>query len=80
MIMEQVWRTRAEDIKLACKILKKCYKPDSKSPQQNKSVMLANVEKLKSKKDILLDMRSDGEINKEEFLKKKAEFDKKLLS
>lgn len=25
-------------------------------------------------------MRSDGEINKEEFLKKKAEFDKKLLS
>lgn len=79
MIMEQVWRTRAEDIKLACEILQECYKPDSKAPQQNKSVMLANIEKLKSKKDILLDMRSDGEITKEEFLNKKEEIDKKIL-
>ena len=78
MIMEQVWRTRAEDIKLACEILQECYKPDSKAPQQNKSVMLANIEKLKSKKDILLDMRSDGEITKEEFLNKKEEIDKKI--
>lgn len=78
MIMEQVWRTRAEDIKLACEILQECYKPDSKSPRQNKSVMLANIEKLKSKKDILLDMRSDGEITKEEFLKKKEDIDKKI--
>lgn len=78
MIMEQVWRTKAEDIKLACKILQECYKPDSKSPRQNKSVMLANIEKLKSKKDILLDMRSDGEITKEEFLKKKEDIDKKI--
>lgn len=78
MIMEQVWRTRAEDIKLACEILQECYKPDSKAPQQNKSVMLANIEKLKSKKDILLDMRSDGEITKEEFLKKKEGIDKKI--
>ena len=78
MIMEQVWRTRAEDIKLACEILQECYKPDSKSPRQNKSVMLANIEKLKSKKDILLDMRSDGEITKEEFLKKKGGIDKKI--
>lgn len=78
MIMEQVWRTRAEDIKLACEILQECYKPDSKSPRQNKSVMLANIEKLKSKKDILLDMRSDGEITKEEFLKKKEGIDKKI--
>ena len=78
MIMEQVWRTRAEDIKLACEILQECYKPDSKAPQQNKSVMLANIEKLKSKKDILLDMRSDGEITKEEFLKKKEDIDKKI--
>lgn len=78
MIMEQVWRTRAEDIKLACEILQECYKLDSKSPRQNKSVMLANIEKLKSKKDILLDMRSDGEITKEEFLKKKEDIDKKI--
>ena len=78
MIMEQVWRTKAEDIKLACEILQECYKPDSKSPRQNKSVMLANIEKLKSKKDILLDMRSDGEITKEEFLKKKEDIDKKI--
>ena len=78
MIMEQVWRTRAEDIKLACEILQECYKPDSKAPQQNKSVMLANIEKLKSKKDNLLDMRSDGEITKEEFLNKKEEIDKKI--
>ena len=78
MIMEQVWRTRAEDIKLACEILQECYKPDSKAPRQNKSVMLANIEKLKSKKDILLDMRSDGEITKEEFLNKKEEIDKKI--
>ena len=40
--------------------------------------MLANIEKLKSKKDILLDMRSDGEITKEEFLKKKEDIDKKI--
>ena len=78
MIMEQVWRTRAEDIKLACKILKECYKPDIKAPRENKSVMLANIEKLKSKKDNLLDMRSDGEITKEEFLNKKEEIDKKI--
>lgn len=78
MIMEQVWRTRAEDIKLACKILNECYKPDIKAPRQNKSVMLANIEKLKSKKDNLLDMRSDGEITKEEFLNKKEEIDKKI--
>ena len=49
-----------------------------KAPQQNKSVMLANIEKLKSKKDILLDMRSDGQITKEEFLKKKEDIDKKI--
>ena len=78
MIMEQVWRTRAEEIKLACKILNECYKPDIKAPRQNKSVMLANIEKLKSKKDNLLDMRSDGEITKEEFLNKKEEIDKKI--
>lgn len=40
--------------------------------------MLANIEKLKSKKDILLDMRSDGEITKEEFLNKKEEIDIKI--
>ena len=78
MIMEQVWRTRAEDIKLACEILQECYKPDSKAPRQNKSVILANIEKLKYKKDILLDMRSDGEITKEEFLNKKEEIDIKI--
>lgn len=78
MIMEQVWRTRAKDIKLACEILQECYKPDSKAPRQNKSVILANIEKLKYKKDILLDMRSDGEITKEEFLNKKEEIDIKI--
>lgn len=46
--------------------------------KNKESVMLANIEKLKSKKDNLLDMRSDGEITKEEFLNKKEEIDKKI--
>ena len=78
MIMEQIWQTRAADVKLACELLKECYRPDNTSPKQNKSVLLGNIEKLKSKKDMLLDMRSDGEITKDEFLKKKTEIDNKI--
>lgn len=44
--------------------MKECYQPYNKSVWSNKSVPLMNIEKLKSQKDIFVDMRSDGEITK----------------
>ncbi len=78
MIMEEVWQTRTEDVRLACELLKECYRADKNPQKFNKSVLLSSIEKLKVKKDRLVDMRTDGEITKEEFSTKRAEIDKKI--
>ncbi len=78
MIMEEVWQTRTEDVRLACELLKECYRAEKNPQNFNKSVLRSSIEKLKAKKDRLVDMRTDGEITKEEFSAKRAEIDKKI--
>lgn len=76
-IMEEIWTERSSTIAKACELIKDCYRPDS--PRKfNITGIASQMERIKSKKNILLEMRTDGEIDKDEYLAQKAKLDKQL--
>lgn len=77
MVFEEVWKNRTDCISETIKIIKKCYR-ESKVENNQKNSIMFQIEKIKSKKNILLDMRTSGEITKDEFLEQKEVLNKKL--
>lgn len=77
-IMQQIWTTRADDIKLVLSLVKDCFTTTDNSGERNKTMLVSTISKLNAKKDRLVDMRTDGEISKEEFSRKKQEIDEKI--
>ncbi|MCI9450156.1 MAG: recombinase family protein [Clostridiales bacterium] len=66
MIFEEIWKERKESIDDVCKLIKECYQVE-KPQKVNINGIVAQIERYKTKKANLFDMRTDGEISKEEF-------------
>uniref|UniRef100_UPI004026FA41 recombinase family protein n=1 Tax=Eubacterium sp. TaxID=142586 RepID=UPI004026FA41 len=77
MVFEEVWKNHTDCISETIKIIKRCYRENKVENNQKNSIMF-QIEKIKSKKNILLDMRTSGEITKDEFLEQKEVLNKKL--
>ena len=76
-IMKTIWIDKKDIIIQVCEQLKECYQ---KEPQKKRN--LSNIDnsifQLKKKKDVLIEMRTDGEISKEEFSAQKSKIDERI--
>ena len=66
MIFEQIWQERKETVDTVCELIKECYQVE-KPKKVNLTGIVAQIERYKNKKNTLLEMRTDGEISKEEY-------------
>lgn len=77
MIFERIWQGKKEIIEKVCDLIEKCYQIEQ--PQKaNLTGIVSQIERYKSKKSTLFEMRTDGEITKEEFLEQKDIIEKVL--
>lgn len=76
-IMKTIWIDKKDIIIQVCDALEKCYQ---KEPQkrQNLRHIDNSICQLKKKKDVLIEMRTDGEISKEEFSAQKSKIDERI--
>lgn len=76
-ILEQVFGEQKDLIQYTCDLLRRCQ--CSAKPKDNSlHNITARIEKIKTKKEMLLDMRTEGEITKEEFLSQRQKLDAEL--
>ena len=76
-ILEQVFCEQRELIQHTIDLIRQCYR--SQKPKESNLVgITARMEQVKAKKERLLDMRTDGEITKEEFLAQRQKLDAEL--
>jgi hypothetical protein len=76
-ILEQVFCEQRELIQHTIDLIRQCYR--SQKPKESNLVgITARMEQVKAKKEQLLDMRTDGEITKEEFLTQRQKLDAEL--
>ena len=61
-----------------CELIKECYQVE-KPKKVNLTGIMAQIERYKNKKNTLLEMRTDGEISKEEYKEQKEKIEKVLL-
>ncbi len=76
-ILEQVFGEQRDLISYACDLIRQCYR-SQKPKETNLTNITARMEQVKAKKERLLDMRTDGEITKEEFLQQRQKLDTEL--
>lgn len=79
MLMEKLWTERTGAIQEAERILKLCYQMDS-DIQSEAVAIKRKIEKIKQKRNNLIDMRTEGDISIEEFRKRKESLDTELAS
>lgn len=77
-VIKRTWTTGEADIKRAFEIVKECYQSEKDDNASILNGLNAKKEKIKKRKDTLIEMRADGEISKEDFAKRKLECDKQL--
>ncbi|MDR1410169.1 MAG: hypothetical protein LBJ12_07920 [Oscillospiraceae bacterium] len=78
LLLESLWTERESAVRLACQMLRDCA-CDEPVKQGNPRIGLRiQIEKVESKIENLIEMRTEGEINKEEFLKQRAKLDSEL--
>ena len=76
-IFENIWQDRKEIIENVCDLIEKCYQ--SEQPKKvNLTGIVSQIERYKNKKNTLFEMRTDGEITKEEFKEQKEIIEKVL--
>ena len=73
-IFERIWIDKNEVISKTCDLIKECYRADVPK-KVNLTGVASQIEKYRAKKNTLLDMRTDGEITKEEFAVQKQKID-----
>lgn len=78
VIFERIWTDKNAVISKTCDLIRECYRADAPK-KANLSGIVAQIERYKKKKNNLLDMRTDGEITKEEFASQKEKIDSALL-
>ena len=78
-ILEQVFGEQRDLISYTCDLIRLCYRT-AKPAETSLTNITARMERIKQKKERLLDMRTDGEITKEEFLQQRQKLDAELQS
>ena len=78
-IFQHLWIDSKEVIKTTCDLIKECCRIDVPK-KLNLTGVATQIEKLKTKKSTLLDMRTEGEVTKEEFAEQKEKIDAALLN
>ena len=73
-IFERIWIDKNEVISKTCDLINECYRADVPK-KVNLTGIASQIEKYRAKKNNLLDMRTDGEITKEEFAVQKQKID-----
>ena len=76
-ILEQVFREQRDLIQYTINLIRQSYRTP-RPAENNMANLTARMERLKSKKETLLDMRTEGEITKEEFLAQRQKLDAEL--
>ena len=76
-ILEPVFFEQRELIQHTIDLIRQCYRTQ-KPKESNLVGITARMEQVKAKKERLLDMRTDGEITKEEFLTQRQKLDAEL--
>jgi hypothetical protein len=78
-VLEQVFREKRDLIDYTCQLIRDSYR-SPKVAETNLPNILARIERLNAKKEMLLDMRAEGEITKEEYLHQKQKLETELLA
>ena len=76
-ILEQVFRERRDLIQYTIGLIRQSCRT-ARSAETSKAAITAQMERVKVKKENLLDMRTEGEITKEEFLAQRKKLDAEL--
>ena len=76
-ILEQVFREQRDLIQYTIDLIRQSYRT-TRSAENNMASVTARMERLKAKKETLLDIRTEGEITKEEFLAQRQKLDAEL--
>jgi len=76
-ILEQVFREQRDLIQYTINLIRQSYRTP-RPAENNMANLTARMERLKTKKETLLDMRTEGEITKEEFLAQRQKLDAEL--
>ena len=76
-LLEEIWTNRKEAIIEAENILKQCYKEEG-SKQSDDVAVRRKIEKIKQKMDILIDMRTEGDISISDFRERKQKLELEL--
>ena len=76
-ILEQVFGEQRDLIQYTIDLIRQCYR-SQKPKESNLTSLHARMEQIRVKKERLLDMRTDGEIGKEEFLAQRQKLDAEL--
>lgn len=76
-ILEQVFREQRDLIQYTINLIRQSYRTP-RPAENNMANLTARMERIKAKKETLLDMRTEGEITKEEFLAQRQKLDAEL--
>ena len=76
-ILEQVFREQRDLIQYTINLIRQSYRT-VRPAETSMANLAARMERLKAKKETLLDMRTEGEITKEEFLAQRQKLDAEL--
>ena len=76
-ILEQVFREQRDLIQYTIGLIRQSYRT-ARPAETNMANLTARMERIKAKKETLLDMRTEGEITKEEFLAQRQKLDAEL--
>ena len=78
MILEEIWKNRKDCIVETIELIKKFYKESAINESKPKASVLSQIEKYKRKKSMLLEMRTDGELTKDEYIEQKSIINDKI--
>lgn len=68
---------RKKDVQLACQIIKECYQTAT-SRHKDTALIEAKIVRIQKRIDALIDMRTDGEVTKEEYAQRRTKLDAEL--
>lgn len=76
-VMQNIWQDKKDIIEQVCTILKKSYQQEPCKKYNFKNIENSIIQ-LEHKKEVLIDLRTEGEISKEEFNNQKLKIDDKI--
>ncbi len=77
-VIRDVWDERESDLEQAWKAIAGCLKEENGTDGRECRAFKEEIQKLERRRQILIDMRIDGELSKEDYLKRREECDTRI--